>query len=213
VGDVRKLWIEGAAGRIECLMRAHEAPRATAVLAHPHPLHGGTMQNPVMFHADRELNRAGFFTLRVNFRGVGASDGVHDAGRGETDDLELAARWMRGLVAAPLFLIGYSFGSWCAVRAARREAGVGAVVAIGLPVNAYDFPPELAALAQPLAAVHGSEDELAAVDDVRRVLGEGRQLYRIEGASHLFPGRAPEAGARVAEAAEVLLAQLQRSAS
>lgn len=130
--EPRKLWIEGPAGPLEAVLRASCPPRAGAVLAHPHPLHGGTLGNSVIFHADRELNRAGLTTLRFNFRGVGASAGAHDAGRGEVDDLAAAASWLAGLTPRqPLLVVGYSFGAWCAIRHAARSSSVAGVIAIG----------------------------------------------------------------------------------
>jgi alpha/beta superfamily hydrolase len=187
MGDVRRLWIEGPAGRLEAAFRVASEPRGAVVLAHPHPLYGGTMHNPVMFHADRALHRDGFTTLRFNFRGVGASEGRHDEGKGEVEDVTA----------------GYSFGSWCAVRDAATNDDVAAVVAIGLPVRSYPFGPVLEAFTKPLALVHGSEDEVAPLPEVRALLAAtrmGAKLIVVEGASHLFPGRAAEAGERVVEA-------------
>ena len=97
MGEIRKLWIPGPAGRLEAALRAACPSHGAAVLAHPHPLYGGTLHNPVIFHADRELNRAGLTTLRFNFRGVGESEGVHDEGRGELGDWAAATAWLRGM--------------------------------------------------------------------------------------------------------------------
>jgi hypothetical protein len=179
--------------------------RAAAVLAHPHPLYGGTLHNPVIFHADRELARAGWTTLRFNFRGVGTSEGTHDDGRGEVDDLAAAASWLRGVaIALPLVVVGYSFGSWCAIRHAASDRGVAAVVAIGLPVRAYGIR-EIPRTGRPLAVVQGSEDEFGGPEEVRTLLGRADppgELTVVPGASHLFPGRAAEVAAAVLEAAE-----------
>jgi alpha/beta superfamily hydrolase len=97
VAEVRKLWIPGPAGRIEAALRVAAEPPATAVVAHPHPVHGGTLHNPVVFHSERQLHEIGLTTLRFNFRGVGGSQGMHDEGRGEVEDLAAAASWIRGL--------------------------------------------------------------------------------------------------------------------
>ena len=86
----RKLWIEGPAGRIEALLRVAPAPRAVAALAHPHPQHGGTMHNSVVYQVEHALHDAGVTTLRFNFRGVGTSSGSHDEGVGEQHDLRAA---------------------------------------------------------------------------------------------------------------------------
>src|SRR5258708_28232134 len=79
--------IEGAAGKIECASTVPDSPRAVAVIAHPHPLFGGTMDNKVITTLARAFVESGAATFRFNFRGVGASEGAHDQGRGETDDM------------------------------------------------------------------------------------------------------------------------------
>jgi uncharacterized protein len=202
MSDVRRLWIEGPAGRLEALLRFAAEPRGAAVIAHPHPQHGGTMHNPVIFHTDRELNRAGFVTLRFNFRGVGESDGAYDEARGEIDDAEHALRWLRGLTDAPLFAVGFSFGSYCALSAARRDGRVQGFVGIGMPARSYDFAPLMGGM--PVAAVHAEEDELTTPDELRAVLG-GAPLRLVPGTTHLFPGRAPDAAREVVAAVLAML--------
>ncbi len=206
--EPRMLWIPGPAGRLECALRVACPARAAAVLAHPHPLFGGTLHNPVVFHADRELHRAGWTTLRFNFRGVGTSEGSHDAGRGEVADLLAAVSWLRGVAAGvPLAIVGYSFGSWCGVREAVADPTVAAVGAIGMPVRSSGFE-EVARLGRPLSVVQGSEDEFGSPDEVRRAVAGAdpeARIHVVSGASHLFPGRAREAAARVLEAAEECL--------
>jgi hypothetical protein len=113
--------IEGAAGVIEiaCAVPAH--PVAVAVVAHPHPLFGGTMDNKVVTAVAKAFADAGAATFRFNFRGVGASEGRHDEGRGETDDfLEVAAHAARAIGELPLWLAGFSFGGGVALRASGR---------------------------------------------------------------------------------------------
>lgn len=199
----RRLWIEGPAGRLEAALRLAASPRATAVIAHPHPLYGGTMHNPVVFHVDRELNRAGLTTLRFNFRGAGASEGAHDDGRGEILDVGAAATWLKGLSPErPQVLVGYSFGSRCVIGHALDEPAIAAVVAIGLPVRLWSHD-DLVGLARPFAVVQGSEDEFGAPEEVRAVLDrmapQGR-LHVVSGAPHTFPGRAGEVASAVREA-------------
>lgn len=208
VGDVRKLWIEGLAGQLECALRWHDGARARAVLAHPHPLHGGTLHNPVVFHADRELSRLGLSTLRFNFRGTGTSQGTHDEGRGEVEDVAAAVCWLARLGnPSPLLLVGYSFGAWCGIRHAVRDPTVAAVIAIGLPLSKYSFD-VLTDLDRPLTVVQGSADELGSAAEVREALARLRpdaRVIAVEGASHLFPGRAADAAAAVAAAARELV--------
>ena len=220
MGDVHKLWIDGPVGKLEAAMRPADDPRGAVVLAHPHPLYGGTLHNPVIFHADRALNRLGLTTLRFNFRGVEGSDGVHDEGHGEghgeVDDVAAAARWLRDLVPQkPLVLVGYSFGSRCCLTHAVAEPTIAGVVAIGLPVRIWPFD-DAGAFFRPLAVVQGTNDEFGSIDEVEAVIARANPpgtLYRIEGASHLFPGRAGEVGAVAALAVDDVLQTLAARAS
>src|SRR5262245_58278203 len=175
MGDVRKLWIEGPVGLLEAALRVAASPRGAVVLAHPHPLHGGTLHNPVMFHADRALHREGFTTLRFDFRGVGSSEGAHDGGRGEVDDLAACVAWIRGIAGgAPIFTVGYSFGSWCALRHAGAEPAIRGVVGIGVPIRTYDFTGIFEAIRVPVGVVQGSEDELAPLAELRAILARSK---------------------------------------
>jgi len=200
-----ELWIEGPAGKLETILEAAPAARAAAVIAHPHPPQGGTMHNPVVFHAGRELCGRGFTALRFNFRGVGRSDGRFDDGRGELDDLAAAVAWMRQEAPfLPLVLVGYSFGAWCASRLAAADDGIAAFVAIGLPTIYHPFE-ELERLGRPVAVIQGSDDQLGGIAEVEALLSRCRpagRLYVVEGCGHLVPGRAAEAGALVAEACD-----------
>jgi len=209
MSDVRKLFLEGPAGKLEAALRTADAPRGAVVLAHPHPLYGGTLHNPVIFHSDRELNRAGFATLRFNFRGVGESEGTHDDGEGEVGDVAAAVQWIRAHApGTPLVLVGYSFGSRCAVSYALTDPGVAAVVAIGFPIRIWRFD-GIEKLGRPFAAVQGTNDEFGRIDEVKAVLeamSPPGVLYEIEGATHMFPGRAPEAASQVVRAVEAALA-------
>ena len=205
MGDVHKLWIDGPVGKLEAAMRPADDPRGAVVLAHPHPLYGGTLHNPVIFHADRELNRRGLTTLRFNFRGVEGSDGNHDEGRGEVGDVAAAASWLRALVPEkPLLLVGYSFGSRCSVTHGIADATIAGIIALGLPVRMWPFD-DLAAFGRPLAVVQGTKDEFGSIEEVEAVIARANpagRLYRVEGASHLFPGRAAEVGSVVADAVD-----------
>lgn len=211
MNDSRNLWLPGPAGRLEAALRVADAPRAVAVIGHPHPSHGGTLHNPVVFHADRALNRAGLVTLRFNFRGVGTSEGRHDHGRGEVDDFAAAVAWVRALWRdPPLLAVGYSFGAWCAARHALDDPLVAGLIAIGTPIATYDFS-GLRRFGRPFAAVHGTDDELASLDELRKVLAglePAAELRTVPGATHLFPGLADAAAKQVAAAAGSLLARV-----
>jgi alpha/beta superfamily hydrolase len=171
------------------------------------------MRNPLIFHADRELNHSGWTTLRFNFRGAGASEGAHDEGKGEVGDVGAAVSWLREMAPElPLLLVGYSFGSWCAIRYAVDDLAVAALVAVGLPVRVYGLE-EIARLLRPLAVVQGSADEFGGPSEVRAVLDRARppgELTVVPGASHLFPGTVLEAASAVRLAAERCLARVSR---
>ena len=120
LADARSL-VPGAAGAIEVAAGGAQSPRRVVVIAHPHPLYGGTMDNKVVTTLARAFAEAGAATLRFNFRGVGASEGRHDEGRGEADDMVRIAGHARELhPGLPLCLAGFSFGGAVAVRASGR---------------------------------------------------------------------------------------------
>ena len=113
--------LHGAAGAIEVATAMPSAPVAIAVIAHPHPLFGGTMDNKVVTTVARAFQEAGAATFRFNFRGVGASEGPHDEGRGETDDMVQVIEHARAVAGAlPLMIAGFSFGGAVATRASDR---------------------------------------------------------------------------------------------
>src|SRR5512141_1532324 len=120
----------GPAGRLEGLWKeASGPPRGSAVFAHPHPLHGGTLHNKVVFRATRALTAAGYGTLRFNFRGVGLSRGRHDAGRGEVEDFRAALDEAERLGGLPIVAGGFSFGAAAALRASAGDERVLALIA------------------------------------------------------------------------------------
>jgi alpha/beta superfamily hydrolase len=206
MGESRKLWIPGPAGRLEATLRTAAAPVAAVVIAHPHPQHGGTMHNSVIFHSDRELNRAGWTTLRFNFRGVEESEGSYDEGRGEVDDLAAAAAWLHGIAPhCPLYLVGFSFGAVCALRVGATETTVAGVVAIGMATRHYGYE-DAGRLGKPFAVVQGEQDELADLDAVRKIVDTaGGTLHVIADTGHLFQQRAKDAAGKVVEAASAML--------
>ena len=138
-GLTGNLFFEGPAGRIEAILKETGAPvDRVAIVCHPHPLYGGTMHNKVVYRIARTFLEAGFAVLRFNFRGVGLSEGIHDEGRGEEDDLRAAMKFVnQRFPGAKLWLAGFSFGSAVVLRVACREIGVVGLVAAGFPASKY----------------------------------------------------------------------------
>ena len=187
----------GPAGRLEGVWMAPESPpRAVAVLCHAHPLHGGMMHFKLLYRAAKALQGLGVSVLRFNFRGVGRSEGVHDEGRGERDDvraaLDAAAEASPGL---PLVLGGFSFGSVMALRVAVDDPRPRSVVALGFPASVLKRTSFVSRVAVPRLFVQGELDEFGDADAIRGVvepLAEPRDLVVVPGADHFFTGQLDE---------------------
>jgi alpha/beta superfamily hydrolase len=187
--------IAGAAGDIELIVDLPAAaPRAVAVCCHPHPLFGGTLTNKVIHTVARSFTTQGAVAVRFNFRGVGASQGAHDDGIGETDDLVTVAEWARSRWPdLPLWLGGFSFGSYVALRGAARLAPA-LLVTVAPPVGRWDFS-SIAAPTCPWLVVQGSEDELVPAAGVvawAQALQPAVRIAMLDGATHFFHGRLQE---------------------
>ncbi|HRO63274.1 alpha/beta fold hydrolase [Thermomonas sp.] len=185
------LVIPGPAGRIEAALTLASAPTqpVLAVVCHPLPTEGGTMHNKVVTMAARALRESGVATLRFNFRGVGGSEGHFDEGRGELDDLRAVVRWARERHPDhTLWLAGFSFGAWIALRAAA-ELGAAALITIAPPVGRSWAFEGITLPAVPWLLIQGDVDEIvdpAAVRQWAAGLPKSPQLVEIEGASHFF---------------------------
>jgi len=189
-------FFEGPAGRIEAILKEPAAPvTRAAIVCHPHPLFGGTMHNKVVYRIARAFQDAGFAVLRFNFRGAGRSEGEHDEGRGEKDDLRAAIKFIEEKYpGAEIWLAGFSFGAAVLLRAAACDDRVRAIVAVGVPISKYDFS-EIARCRKPKLFVQGSLDQFGSVGDLERffaALEEPKKLKIIEGADHFFEGRLTE---------------------
>ena len=184
----RRLVTAGPAGAIETAIDGPEAgAHGVAVLCHPHPLHGGTMDNKVVQTLARACVQLGWRAVRFNFRGIGASAGTWDAGQGEVDDA-LAVIAAHRDPALPLVLGGFSFGGYVATQAAARTEGVARLVLIAPAV--VNFP--AAPVSQQTLVVHGEADDvvpLAAVLDWARP--QAVPVTVIPGAGHFFHGQLP----------------------
>ena len=190
------LTISGPAGTLEALLEepANTPASGFAVVCHPHPLFGGTMTNKVVHTVARVLQQAGIATLRFNFRGVGASTGSYDQGRGELlDTLAVIdfgrARWP----AAPLTLAGFSFGAQMALMAAPNSAPV-RLITVAPPVSR----PEFGAIEQPSCPwliVQGDADEVVDPQQVRSFAARFAtppQFVMLAGVNHMFHGHLRE---------------------
>ncbi|TBR36204.1 MULTISPECIES: alpha/beta hydrolase [Dyella] len=186
--------LDGPAGKLECISdvaERTEARRGTAVICHPHPLQGGTMHNKVVTMVERALRESGLDTVRFNFRGTGASEGVFDNGNGEGDDLAAVVAWVRQQRPDDaLWLAGFSFGSYVSIRNTVR-LGANALISIAPPAGRWDFahldPPQC-----PWLVVQGEEDEIVdpqAVYDWIDSLAKKPELVRMPETSHFFHRR------------------------
>ncbi len=185
--------IPGPAGTLEGVLRSPAAPAGAAVVAHPHPQHGGTMHTKVVQRAAKLLSgRFLLAALRFNFRGVGASAGAYDAGRGETEDLVAAGQWVRARQPqGPLVLAGFSFGSVCALHASSRLAP-DVLFVIGLPVDRWDGAAP-AAPSWPVVWIQGENDEFSPPEKSRAIAAvRGWTFLSVAGADHFFGGKLDE---------------------
>ena len=211
-GCIRSTFLSSSAGRLEAVLNEGEpdAPFA-ALVCHPHPVFGGTLDNRVVYHAMKALNDAewglGWPVLRFNFRGTGLSEGSHH-GEAEVDDVLAALKWLEREFERPVVVAGFSFGAAMALHACRRllRAGdgeqngtdnqkrptAGALIALGLPLRvdlpAYHFA-FLDEITIPKLFLSGDSDEFASVDQLEQLIAsaaEPKQLTILPGADHFF---------------------------
>ena len=203
--SIRSLFLDGPAGRLEALLNAgSESATHAAVVSHPHPLFGGTLHNKVVFHTMKALNSFGFPVLRFNFRGTGLSQGQHDNGEGEVDDVRTALDWIDNEYHLPLLFAGFSFGAAVGLRAACPDPRVRAVIGVGTPAGpvaansevprtyTFDF---LHGCAKPKLFISGMRDQFgprAKLEALVASAPEPKKLILIEGADHFFEGRLRE---------------------
>ena len=197
--EIKSLFLNGPGGRLEALLHsgAADAKRA-ALVCHPHPLHGGTMHNKVVFHAMKALHSFGYPALRFNFRGAGLSEGEHDHGRGEVEDVRAALAWLAEEFKLPVIFAGFSFGAATGLRACADDARVMALISLGTPVQvdgrlySYGF---LRTSTKPKLFLSGAQDPYSPQDAMRdmvETLQPPKKLSFIEGAGHFFESRLDE---------------------
>ena len=178
--STRREYIAGPVGRIECAVDGPEGPaKGIALIAHPHPLYGGTLDNKVVQTLARAFVELGYESWRPNFRGVGATEGTHDEGRGELEDM---AAIVAHLNPERLALAGFSFGAGVQVLLSQRVKAE-RLVLIGVAVTRFSLPP----VAPDTLVIHGENDDtvpLSAVLDWARP--QDLPVVLVPGADHFF---------------------------
>jgi len=191
------LFLDGSAGRLEALLEEPEdgAPKEAALVCHPHPQHGGTMHNKVVYRIARGLRSTGAVVLRFNYRGVNRSEGEYAHGEGELEDARTALGYLRGRFPdLPFTLAGFSFGSRIALRLGCQEAPARRVIAVGFP-TAYKNNSYLEACTVPKIFIQSSRDQygpLAELEPLVAALPEPRKLIVVEAGDHFFAGALEE---------------------
>ncbi len=185
--------LDGPAGKLEVIVDGPEEKRRSgvAVICHPHPQHGGTLRNKVVTIIERSLREVGLDTVRFNFRGVGASEGSYDEGNGESEDLACVVEWVRRVRPDDaLWLGGFSFGSYVAIRNAVR-LNADALVTVAPPIGRWKFESiELPTV--PWLIVQGEEDEVVEADKVfawLEAIDREPALVRMPETGHYFHRR------------------------
>lgn len=193
-------FLPGPAGPLEMLYRPPEGVRAAnapiaAVVCHPHPAHGGTMHNKVVYNIARGLLDAGLHVLRFNYRGVGLSTGEYDEGRGEKLDIAAAIDWLAAQhPGEPLLLAGFSFGARFGLEVGLQHDAITRLIGVGLAVKLLGSD-AIAGGRKPALFIHGDRDEFGTHDDVLQ-LAEGwrapASVHIFKGCGHFFDGRLPD---------------------
>ncbi|MEO6353946.1 MAG: alpha/beta hydrolase [Burkholderiaceae bacterium] len=189
----QKFFIHGAAGRLECALDLPAAdqfatPRGIALVAHPHPLYGGTMDNKVAQTLTRTFAKLGYAAARMNFRGVGSSEGVHDNGAGETDDMAaLLAHMQQQYPDLPLALAGFSFGTFVQAQLQQHLIAQGRpaerLVLVGTAAGKWAMPPVPANT----ILIHGElDDTIPLIDVFDWARPQDLPVVVIPGADHFF---------------------------
>jgi alpha/beta superfamily hydrolase len=199
----RSFFLNGPAGHLEAMLwTAPESDASTvaqpsAIVCHPHPMFGGTMHNKVVYQAAKALHEHGIPVLRFNFRGTGLSEGTHDRGRGEQDDVRAGL----GFLASEfpnryILLAGFSFGAWVGLRVGCEDTRVTSLIGLGLPVDRSDLS-YLRICAKPKLIIQGGNDEFGSRKNLEALFAEllpPKKLVIVDGVDHFFAGKLPEVG-------------------
>ena len=194
--SIRSFDLEGPAGTLEALLnRGQENAPYSALVCHPHPLGGGTMHNKVVYHVMKALHGLGLPVLRFNFRGTGRSQGRHDDGRGEQQDVRAALDWLDREFHRPILFAGFSFGANVGMHACCGDPRVQGLIALGLPIVAegrryhYEY---LTGCLRPKLFISGDRDPYGPAAEVENVVAtapEPKHLVWIPDADHFFVGK------------------------
>ena len=192
---VKEIIFNGEAGRLEGKYHQGEEKFAPAALIlHPHPLHGGTMNNKVVYHTFHTFVKNNFSVLRFNFRGVGKSLGSFDQGNGELIDAATAMDWLQSKnpEASSYWVAGFSFGAWIAMQLLMRRPEIDGFISIAPPTTSYDFN-FLSPCPAPGLIIQGTEDNISKEEDtyiLYEKLSKQRnseiEYITIDGADHFF---------------------------
>ena len=202
--------IPGPAGKLEALLEQPRlatgaAPRAGVVFAHPHPLQGGTMHTKGVYRATKTLASLGCAVLRINFRGVGASEGAFDNAVGELDDMRAGLDFMAArFPQLELWTAGFSFGAYVALTVGALDERVVRLIGIAPALHMYDFS-IVRESRKPKGFVQGELDELCPLADLVAFVDElppPKRLAIVPGANHLFKDKMAELGAALIDVLE-----------
>jgi len=207
--------LAGPAGRIEAILWSTSEveegarPPLAAVVCHPHPLFGGTMHNKVVYQTAKTIHRFGLPVVRFNFRGVGLSEGSHDKGMGEKDDVLAVIDFLaEEFPGVPLLVAGFSFGSWVGLRAGCGDARVAELIGLGLPVGdlgsrSFSY---LDQCEKPKLLVSGEFDRFGPPKKLRAMVEqfpprvqENTRVAIVAGGDHFFAGHLPDLDRSIAE--------------
>jgi uncharacterized protein len=198
----RSFFLAGPAGRLEAMLWTSSATDSdfTAVVCHPHPLFGGTMHNKVAYQTAKALHDRGAPVLRFNFRGAGLSEGVHDNGHGEQDDVRAALDYLASeFPGKAILLAGFSFGSSVGLRVGCSDPRVERLIGLGLPVDDVDLS-YLRACRKPKLLIQGGNDQFGSrvnLEALFATMPEPKRLVMVGGADHFFTGHLDQVGTAI----------------
>jgi len=200
------LVIPASHGQLEAILKEPTGePRGVGLVCHPHPLGGGTMHNKVVFRVAAGLVDAGLTTLRFNFRGVGASTGVHDEIEGGKEDVADVLDYItENYPDQDLTLAGFSFGSRTALEVGYNDARIARLISIGTPVDKYGDYEFLSKTGKPILFVHGDQDEFGSLESLKKLVDEvskntDTELVVFENCGHFFDDHLNELRAEIRE--------------